>query len=98
MEAVRVAPESSSAEALEGERKTVSALFGDIKGSMLLMQDRDPEERGEIRSRRPDGSARWRGPRYRVGWDRECTQMSGRADGPTAPLGLTYFSKRPRSA
>src|SRR5208282_3923272 len=41
---VRVAPESSSPEALEGERKTVTALFADIKGSMELMEDLDPEE------------------------------------------------------
>src|SRR5271157_3546884 len=42
---VRVAsgqPEAS--EALEGERKTVTALFADIKGSMELMEDIDPEE------------------------------------------------------
>src|SRR5580658_866134 len=30
--------------ALEGERKTVTALFADIKGSMDLMEDLDPEE------------------------------------------------------
>ena len=41
---VRVAPESSSPEALEGERKTVTALFADIKGSTELEQDLDPEE------------------------------------------------------
>ena len=29
---------------LEGERKTVTALFADIKGSMDLMEDLDPEE------------------------------------------------------
>jgi predicted ATPase/class 3 adenylate cyclase len=29
---------------LDGERKTVTALFADIKGSMDLMEDRDPEE------------------------------------------------------
>src|ERR1700692_1230115 len=28
----------------DGERKTVSALFADIKGSMELMEDLDPEE------------------------------------------------------
>ena len=28
----------------EGERKTVTALFADIKGSMELMEDLDPEE------------------------------------------------------
>src|SRR5690242_2972588 len=29
---------------LDGERKTVTALFADIKGSMELMEDLDPEE------------------------------------------------------
>jgi len=29
---------------LEGERKTVTALFADIKGSMELMEDLDPED------------------------------------------------------
>jgi len=29
---------------MEGERKTVTALFADIKGSMDLMEDLDPEE------------------------------------------------------
>jgi class 3 adenylate cyclase/tetratricopeptide (TPR) repeat protein/ribosomal protein L40E len=41
---VRVAPESGSPETLEGERKTVTALFADIKGSTELEQDLDPEE------------------------------------------------------
>ena len=40
----RVTPESSSSEPLEGERKTVTALFADIKGSTELMEDLDPEE------------------------------------------------------
>ncbi|MGO9450300.1 MAG: adenylate/guanylate cyclase domain-containing protein [Candidatus Binataceae bacterium] len=31
-------------DSLEGERKTVTALFADIKGSMDLMEDLDPEE------------------------------------------------------
>ena len=35
---------------LEGERKTVSGLFADIKGSMDLIEDLDPEE---ARHRRP---------------------------------------------
>src|ERR1700675_577655 len=33
-----------AAEAIDGERKTVTALFADIKGSMKLMEDLDPEE------------------------------------------------------
>jgi class 3 adenylate cyclase len=40
----RVTPESSSTEALDGERKTVTALFADIKGSTELMEELDPEE------------------------------------------------------
>ncbi len=41
---VRIAPEKLAAETLEGERKTVTALFADIKGSTELMEDLDPEE------------------------------------------------------
>jgi hypothetical protein len=33
----------TSREALEGERKQVTVLFADIKGSMELLADRDPE-------------------------------------------------------
>ena len=40
---IRVA-EISSSENLDGERKTVTALFADIKGSMDLIEDLDPEE------------------------------------------------------
>ena len=35
---------SSPSSTIEGERKTVTALFADIKGSMELMEDLDPEE------------------------------------------------------
>ncbi|MBV8454660.1 MAG: zinc-ribbon domain-containing protein, partial [Deltaproteobacteria bacterium] len=31
-------------EVIDGERKTVTALFADIKGSTKLMEDLDPEE------------------------------------------------------
>src|SRR6202171_3076847 len=42
---IRIAPEQpASAELPGGERKTVTALFADIKGSMDLMEDLDPEE------------------------------------------------------
>jgi class 3 adenylate cyclase/tetratricopeptide (TPR) repeat protein len=41
---VRIAPERPTSEASDGERKTVTALFADIKGSMELMEDLDPEE------------------------------------------------------
>jgi class 3 adenylate cyclase/predicted ATPase len=40
---IRVA-ETLANENLEGERKTVTALFADIKGSMELIEDLDPEE------------------------------------------------------
>src|SRR6266851_10515123 len=41
---IRVASEPQDASAaLEGERKTVTALFADIKGSTELMEDLDPE-------------------------------------------------------
>jgi class 3 adenylate cyclase/predicted ATPase len=40
---IRIASEAPS-ESLDGERKTVTALFADIKGSMELMEDLDPEE------------------------------------------------------
>jgi class 3 adenylate cyclase len=36
--------ETPAAENLEGERKTVTALFADIKGSMDLIENLDPEE------------------------------------------------------
>src|SRR5580698_11519354 len=42
---IRVTPEQPGVQAtLDGERKTVTALFADIKGSMDLMEDLDPEE------------------------------------------------------
>src|SRR5689334_12820369 len=36
--------ETALPENIEGERKTVTALFADIKGSTELMRDLDPEE------------------------------------------------------
>jgi class 3 adenylate cyclase/tetratricopeptide (TPR) repeat protein len=41
---IEVAPQQQSPDDLDGERKTVTALFADIKGSMELMEDLDPEE------------------------------------------------------
>src|SRR5580700_9617102 len=41
---IRVAVENSEPAAIDGERKTVTALFADIKGSTELEQDLDPEE------------------------------------------------------
>jgi len=40
---IRVA-DTTAPENIEGERKTVTALFADIKGSTELMEDLDPEE------------------------------------------------------
>jgi len=37
-------PQLDRADALDGERKTVTALFADIKGSMELMEDLDLKE------------------------------------------------------
>src|SRR5580700_4191367 len=42
--AVRIAAQESGSQSPQGERKTVTALFADIKGSMELMEDLDPEE------------------------------------------------------
>ncbi len=39
-----VAADGAASDAIEGERKTVTALFADIKGSTELMEDLDPEE------------------------------------------------------
>jgi class 3 adenylate cyclase/tetratricopeptide (TPR) repeat protein len=41
---VRVGAEQADSAALDGERKTVTVLFADIKGSMELIEDLDPEE------------------------------------------------------
>ena len=41
---IRMGKAAADAEAVEGERKTVTALFADIKGSMDLIEDLDPEE------------------------------------------------------
>src|SRR5262249_43441014 len=38
----------TSRAALEGERKQVTVLFADLKGSMELLTDRDPEEARKI--------------------------------------------------
>jgi len=42
---IKVAADAGSTfEAVDGERKTVTALFADIKGSTELMEELDPEE------------------------------------------------------
>src|SRR5688572_22323942 len=38
----------TSKSALEGERKQVTILFADLKGSMELLADRDPEEARKV--------------------------------------------------
>ena len=51
----------TSKAALEGERKQVTVLFADLKGSMELLADRDPEERGSssIPKAKTQPSAAW---------------------------------------
>jgi len=41
---IKFAAEVTAPDSIEGERKTVTALFADIKGSMDLIEDLDPEE------------------------------------------------------
>ena len=41
---IRLVAEETESPVLEGERKTVTALFADIKGSTELMEDLDPED------------------------------------------------------
>ena len=43
VDSLKITSEAPS-ESLDGERKTVTALFADIKGSMELLEDLDPEE------------------------------------------------------
>jgi class 3 adenylate cyclase len=45
---IRVAPETATTQTIDGERKTVTALFADLKGSTELMEDPDPEEARSI--------------------------------------------------
>ena len=57
----------TSRRALEGERKQVTVLFADLKGSMELLAHRDPEEAEEALGPRPrtddSGGSRRRRPR-----------------------------------
>jgi hypothetical protein len=45
----------TSKAALEGERKQVTVLFADLKGSTELLADRDPEEAGSSWTRSSKG-------------------------------------------
>ena len=46
-----------SRSAMEGERKQVTVLFADLKGSMELLADRDPEEARQLLD--PVSNASW---------------------------------------
>jgi Double zinc ribbon len=43
---------SSATDAIDGERKTVAALFADLKGSTALMEEMDPKKRARLSTRR----------------------------------------------
>jgi class 3 adenylate cyclase/tetratricopeptide (TPR) repeat protein len=45
---IRFLAEEIASDVADGERKTVTALFADIKGSMELMEDLDPEDARKI--------------------------------------------------
>ncbi|MBV8452565.1 MAG: zinc ribbon domain-containing protein, partial [Deltaproteobacteria bacterium] len=45
---IKIAAQQAESTVAEGERKTVTALFADIKGSTELMADLDPEEARRI--------------------------------------------------
>ncbi len=45
---IRISADDTAAQVADGERKTVTALFADIKGSMELMEDLDPKEARKI--------------------------------------------------
>ena len=49
----------TSKAALEGERKQVTVLFADLKGSMELLADRDPEEARKILATRALSTRSW---------------------------------------
>jgi ribosomal protein L40E len=55
---VRIVQDPSASGVIEGERKTVTALFADIKGSMELMEDLDPEEARANKGRESSSAGR----------------------------------------
>ncbi len=68
----------TSKSALEGERKQVTVLFADLKGSMELLADQDPEEApGKPRARILAASPRVRG---------QCTAPARRHRDPSRPV------------
>ena len=50
---IRLLAEQSAADLTDGERKTVTALFADLKGSTALMENLDPEEGRACRAGAP---------------------------------------------
>jgi hypothetical protein len=78
----------TSKAALEGERKQVTVLFADLKGSMELLADRDPEEARKlldpVLERMMERARTWRWPRSgrstcrwpRSGWRRSGSRSS----------------------
>ena len=54
-EPIRIA-DTTAPETLDGERKTVTALFADMKGSMELMEDLDPGLTAVLHARQTSSS------------------------------------------
>jgi hypothetical protein len=75
---------------IEGERKTVTALFADINGSTELMEDLDPEEARAIIDAQADDrcgpSLRWLRRAIRWRWDLRAFWR--------APVALSNFHSR----
>src|SRR5438093_770503 len=81
----------TSRTALEGERKQVTVLFADVKGSMELAEQVDPEVWHRImdrffrgRAARHPHAARWRAPQPQAGVAQD-SDRAGRAAAPARP-------------
>ena len=89
-----IAAERQASEAIEGERKLVTALFADIKGSMEL--DAGPRPRGGARNHRSRAEVHDRSsPSLRRicravdwRWNLRAVRCAGRARGPSAARAL----------
>src|SRR5262245_33348642 len=70
----------NSKAALEGQRKQVTVLFADLKGSMELLADRDPEEARKILDPAlelmMEAVHRYEGKSDPVSWDTELARMT----------------------
>ena len=77
----------TSKSALEGERKQVTVLFADLKGSMELLADSDPEEARKLLDP-VDAEVSWRAAIA------QATELGTRALLPHCYLGLGKLSKR----